>query len=60
MHQEMSEMRPRVLPNEDNWIQAGSATPDDDESGVAQQASSRTATEVEPAIPAYACAPALV
>ena len=51
----MSEIRPRVLPDEDshtpNRIRAGTASPDDDESGAAQQASTRArATKVDAAI----------
>ncbi len=43
---EMSEIRPRVLPDEDSHtpkrIPAGTALPDGDESGAAQQASTRS------------------
>ena len=52
---EMSEIRPRVLPDEDSHtlirIRAGTASPDDDESGAAQQASTRAhAIKVDAAI----------
>jgi hypothetical protein len=54
LQQEMSEIRPRVLPDEDshtpNRIRAGTAAPDGDESGAAQQASTRSRAKVDAAM----------
>ena len=54
LQQEMSEIRPRVLPDETshtpNRIWAGTASPDGDESGAAQQASTRSRAKVDAAM----------
>jgi hypothetical protein len=54
LQQEMSEIRPRVLPDENshtpNRMRAGTASPDGDESGAAQQASTRARAKVDAAI----------